>query len=275
MQYIHTDQFPRLAYRKLGNGPVVVLLHGFPENGNLWRNIWPALSENHTVIIPDLPGSGESTFTGETLSMEQLANSVKLILDKEGIEELLLAGHSMGGYIALAFAERYGQMLNGLSLVHSTAAADTDDKKENRRRSAELIQKGGKEPFVKQMIPNLFFEGFKREHPEVIEKQVQEALKIDAKSLIAFMDAMRSRPERTNVLKNSSFPIQFIVGKNDNVIPFNNILQQSHISSSNFVSVYQGCGHMSMLENSKALAIDMEEFISYCYQFEKNKMSRK
>lgn len=268
MQYIHTDEFPCLAYRKLGKGPVVVLLHGFPENGNLWRNIWPALSEDNTVIIPDLPGSGESTFTGETLSMEQLANSVKLILDKEGIDELVLAGHSMGGYIALAFAERYEHMLNGLSLVHSTALADTDDKKENRRRSAELIQRGGREPFVKQMIPNLFFDSFKQEHPEVVEKQVQEALKIEAKSLVAFLDAMRNRPERTNVLKNTSFPIQFIIGKNDHVIPFNNILQQSHLSNSNFVSVYQRCGHMSMLENPKALAIDMEAFISYCYQFE-------
>lgn len=133
MQYIHTDQFPCLAYRKFGEGPVIVLLHGFPENGNLWRDIWPALAKHNTVIIPDLPGSGESTFANEDLSIEHLAESVKLILDKEGIDEIVLAGHSMGGYIALAFAEKYPVMLRGLSLIHSTAAPDSDEKKKTGR----------------------------------------------------------------------------------------------------------------------------------------------
>jgi len=268
MQYIFTTQFPRLAYRKFGRGPAVMLLHGFPEDGNLWRNIWARLAQDNTVLIPDMPGSGESTFDGEELSMEVLAESVKMICDNEGLEELVLAGHSMGGYVALAFAERYSKMLKGLSLVHSTAAADTEDKKENRRKSAELIKKGGREPFVRQMIPNLFYEGFRENHAEVVEWQVREALEIEGRSLMAFLGAMRQRPERTKILERALYPIQFIMGKNDNVIPFNKLLQQTHLSNSNFVSAYDDCGHMSMFEKPEMLSADLEAFIKYCYQFQ-------
>lgn len=119
------------------------------------------------------------------------------------------------------------------------------------------------------MIPNLFFDGFRNVHTDIVERQVQEALKIEGRSLVAFLNAMRLRPDRLPVLKGLARPVQLIIGKNDNIIPFNNILQQTHASNSNFVSLYDNCGHMSMFENPAMLILDLEEFISYCFQLEK------
>lgn len=114
--YLNTETFPELAYLKTGVGPALILLHGFPESGSLWRNIWPSMAASFTVIIPDIPGSGESTFTGEQITMEQLATGIKQVMDKENIQEAVLVGHSMGGYIAFAFADLYPAYVKGLKI---------------------------------------------------------------------------------------------------------------------------------------------------------------
>src|SRR5690606_25097329 len=116
----------------------------------------------------------------------------------------VMVGHSMGGYIALAFAEKYPKVLKGLSLVHSTATADTEEKKETRRKSIALIEKGGKDAFVKGMIPNLFSNHFKGAHPEIIQKQIEQGQKLKAESMVGFYTAMINRPDRRNVLTEAA-----------------------------------------------------------------------
>lgn len=265
---ITAQNFPQLSYLKTGSGPVVMLLHGFPESGDLWREVWPSLSNQFTVIVPDLPGSGESSFDGETVSIEQLAGSVKLIADNEGIREAIIAGHSMGGYVALAFAELYGHMLRGLALVHSTAAADTEEKKETRRKSIELINKGGKEPFIRQMIPALFSTAFK-DGNEALNREIVKGLKLEAKSMVAFYNAMINRPERIATLNSAAYPVQWIFGKEDTIVPPSKVMQQSTLADINFVSIYPGSAHMSMLECPEQLSDDLAEFGRYCYKLTK------
>lgn len=262
--FLKTNNCERLHYRKTGQGPALLLIHGFPEDGQLWDGILSDLQENFTVIVPDIPGSGVSIL-GKVMTMESAADDVAAILKKEQIEEVVIAGHSMGGYIGLAFAERHSSMLKGFSLVHSTAKEDTEAKKELRRKSIELIRKGGKEPFVKGMIPNLFAKQFCESFPEIIQKQIISGQKLSAESMIAFYEAMIKRPVRTNVLKNAAFPVQWIIGKEDNVVPIADSLQQCHLSNVNFVSVYDDCGHMSMLENKDKLIFDIKEFMRYAY----------
>ncbi|RYD56492.1 MAG: alpha/beta hydrolase [Sphingobacteriales bacterium] len=261
---IRTERFPNLCYRKTGNGPAFVLVHGFPENGDLWRKVVPALSESFTVIVPDLPGAGESTFTGD-LSIEDMADSLNLILENEGIDKAVVAGHSMGGYTAFAFAERFKDKLAGLSLVHSTASADDEEKKETRRKSIALIEKGGKDAFIRQMTPNLFSKKFKEEYPEVIEQQVKRGLQLPAESIIAFYKAMINRPERVSILSSANYPVQWIVGKEDTIAPPEKIAEQSKLSDRTFVSVYPDVSHMSMLEDEKKLIEDLKKFTSYCF----------
>lgn len=269
MPTVSNDIFKQVSYRKYGKGNAVVLLHGFPEDGELWRHIYPALSAHFTVIVPDLPGSGDSTLSDGNLSIEQLATSVQLILEQEGIEKAVIAGHSMGGYTALALAEKYPSLVTGLSLVHSTAEADDDAKKETRRKSIELIRKGGREAFIKQMIPNLFSPVFKEGHKDVISDQVKRGMRLGADSLMAYQAAMMNRPQRKNVLEKATYPVQWIIGEDDNLIPFRKGLQQSFLGSRDFVSLYHDCGHMSMLEMPGKLTADMIEFVGYCYMPDK------
>jgi pimeloyl-ACP methyl ester carboxylesterase len=261
---IQTKTSTRLSYRKEGQGPALVLIHGFPENGGLWKQVWPILAVNFTIIVPDLPGTGASDLTAD-VSMDSLAQNINEILAKEEINEAVIVGHSMGGYAALALAEKYPDIVKGLSLVHSIASADNEEKKETRRKSIALIRKGGKEPFIRQMIPNLFSPTFKAGHPSVIEQQVKRGMELEADSMIAFYEAMIARPDRTNILKNASFPVQFIIGQDDAVIPPGAAVAQSRLSNRNFVSLYTDTGHMSMIENAERLSKDVTEFANYCF----------
>ena len=152
---VATSVSSQIFYAKMGSGPVLILLHGFPESGSLWRNVRDELSASYMLIIPDFPGSGNSILEKET-SISQMADCVKNIMDKEGIDKAVIAGHSMGGYVAFAFATSYPENVAGLSLVHSTPEADDDEKKQTRLKIIEIIRKGGKTAFISQMVPNLF-----------------------------------------------------------------------------------------------------------------------
>ena len=263
---IITKHFPNLAYRRYGSGPAVMLIHGFPASGSLWGEVVFHLSQSLTVLVPDIPGTGDSRLEGEAVTIEELATIVPAILDDAGIERCVVAGHSMGGYIALAAAELFGSRFNGLTLVHSTALADDEEKKEKRRKSIELIRKGGREQFIRGMIPGLFSEKFKNAHPDLIQERIEEGLKLPAASLIAFYNAMIDRPERLEVLRSAHFPIQWIMGKEDATIPWRASLQQSSLSDVSFVGLYDDCGHMSMIEQKKLLQKDLLMFVEYCLQ---------
>jgi pimeloyl-ACP methyl ester carboxylesterase len=262
---ISTPKCSNIFYRKAGKGHPVVLLHGFPENGGLWSKVMPGLAETFTVIVPDLPGAGESSLPTGTTTMEALAEAVAAVLQHEAIEHAVVAGHSMGGYTALAFAEKYPEQLKGLSLIHSAATPDTEEKKQTRRKSIELIRKGGKEPFVKGMTPNLFAERFNEQHGDVIAQQIERGMQLSGDSMIAFYNAMINRPDRVSILSEATFPVQWIMGKEDSVVPLQSALRQSCLANIDFVSLYNEVGHMSMLEQPEKLLCDLREFIAYCY----------
>lgn len=254
-----------ISYRKMGSGPAVVLVHGFPESGNLWRNIWDELAKKYTLLIPDLPGSGNSKLEQET-SMADLAACIKDILDHEQIDKAVIVGHSMGGYVGFEFADKYPAMVAGLSLVHSTPAADDEEKKKTRRKAIELIQGGAKKTFIRQMVPNVFSTPFKEAHPEIIEEQIAQAMELEEKSLVNFYKAMIDRNDHSGNLKDAAYPLQWIVGIDDNIIYYKNILTYSNLSPVNFVSMYPDCGHMSMFEAEEKLRADLVAFFDYCYK---------
>jgi len=154
--------------------------------------------------------------------------------------------------------------LAGLSLIHSTATADDAEKKEKRRKTIELIRKGGKEQFIRGMIPTLFSEQFRNAHPEVMDERIEDGLKLPDESLIAFYNAMIGRPERLEVLRSAAFPIQWILGEEDTTIPWKSCLQQSSLPVVSFVNLFAQSGHMSMIEQKNLLQKDLLMFVSYC-----------
>src|SRR4030095_9160758 len=155
MQKEFQFQNKKISYWVEGSGKPLMLVHGFAEDHRVWIYQEEFLEKKFQLIIPDLPGSGKSALLNET-SMESMAEVLKAILDRESISICSIIGHSMGGYVTLAFAEKYPGLLNSFCLFHSTAYPDNEEKKEARRKSIAFIKKNGVEEFLKTTTPNLF-----------------------------------------------------------------------------------------------------------------------
>ncbi len=265
MPEIVTAHCSAFCYRTFGSGPAIVLLHGFPADGSLWQELVYRLSERYKVLVPDLPGSGRSSLEGDT-SLEDMALCVREMLRAEQIDRVMMAGHSMGGYVALAYAKAFPETVVGLSLIHSTPAADDEERKTIRRKAIEIIKNGGKDMFIRQMIANLFASGFKQLSPGAVERITGSCLAMKEQSLINFYNAMILRPDRVEWLKTAGFPVQWVMGEEDNVLPYIKNITNCYLSDINFVSVLNNVGHMSMIECPETLTDLLSDFAGYAYR---------
>lgn len=239
----------------------VVLIHGYAEDGAIWDRQAACLKEHYRLIIPDLPGSGRSSpLPGET-SIDELAEYITAMLDKEQIAQCILIGHSMGGYIILAFAEKYPDRLKAIGLFHSTAYADSEEKRSARRKGIEFIRKNGAAPFIRQSTPNLFAESSRKEHPELVTELTERYTHFNPDSLIRYYEAMIKRPDRIAVLQQFTGPVLFIIGQQDNVIPLEQSLQQTHMPALAYIHILPLAGHLGMLEDSEASNRILDDFL--------------
>jgi pimeloyl-ACP methyl ester carboxylesterase len=259
----------KIFYRAEGKGKPVLLLHGFGEDGNIWNPQFNNLKEDHFVIVPDLPGSGQSEMLEGQCTMDDYAEAVKAITDKEIIEKegsqkksFTLIGHSMGGYITLAFAQKYPDVLNSFGLFHSSAFADDEKKIEVRRKAIDFIKKNGTEAFMKTSVPDLFSEKTKKEKPELVEELLMIANKISPEALIQYYEAMIKRPDTTSVLKSFPGPVLFIIGKHDAAIPLQASLEQCHIPAISSIHILQHSGHLGMREQQQLSNIYLTNFLN-------------
>jgi pimeloyl-ACP methyl ester carboxylesterase len=252
-----------LFYRDIGAGAPTLLLHGFAEDGTVWDNQVDTLSTACRLIVPDLPGSGRSSALTTAISIEGLATIIKDLLDQLKIDECNLIGHSMGGYIALAFAALYPERLNALGLFHSTACPDSDEKKVTRRKAIDFIRANGAAPFIRQSAPNLFSAHTREHRPEMIETMIAKYSGFAPGFLIAYYEAMIARPDRTDVLREFTRPVLFIIGQDDNVIPVQQSLGQSWLPSISHLHILKNTGHLAMLENPEKSNQLLREFINF------------
>lgn len=240
-----------LFYRVYGSGAPVLLLHGFAEDGTVWQQQVDGLAAKYRLIVPDLPGSGRSAM-GDDMSMEGLAAAVKRIVTDEVAddESFVLIGHSMGGYVTLAFAALYPGQLKGIGLFHSTAYADTADKKATRQKGIEFMLQHGAALFIQQTTPNLFSPRFKKEHPAIVEEFIGRYSNFSTESLVQYYKSMMARPDRTAVLEKATYPVLFIAGEYDAAVPPDHTMQQSHLPLVSYVHLLRHSAHMGMLEES-------------------------
>jgi len=242
--------------------PPLVLIHGFAEDSSVWDHQAAYLKNNHRLIIPDLPGCGRSSPLSGDTSMEELAGTVKAVLDAEGISECILIGHSMGGYITLAFAELYPDMLKAFGLFHSTSYADSEEKKAIRRKAIDFIRKNGSAPFIRQSTPNLFSESTRKEHPDWVNTLIERYADFDPAPLISYYEAMIRRPDRSHILQQFPRPVLFIIGEQDSAIPLNISLQQSHMPRVSYIYILEHAGHMGMIEEAERSSHILEELLN-------------
>jgi pimeloyl-ACP methyl ester carboxylesterase len=255
-----------LFCRDIGNGTPVMLLHGFAEDGATWDNIAGPLSAHCRLIIPDLPGCGRSSDLAASSSIEDLAAAVKALLDQLGIDKCIMIGHSMGGYITLAFAEKYPDRLTALGLFHSTAYPDSEEKKAIRRKSIEFIRKNGSELFIRQSTPGLFGQYTHQHHPELIDGMVDRYIGFPPDTLIACYQAMITRPDCTAVLREFRGPVLFIIGEEDNLIPMQGALEQSHLPAVSHIHLVKNTGHEGMHETPGPCTDILRDFINFVQQ---------
>jgi len=252
-----------LHYNIYGSdGRTVVLLHGFGEDSRIWAGMVEKLQQHYRLIVPDLRGSGRSTGNMENLSIDTLAADVELMLAKENITSCFMIGHSMGGYITLAYAEKFPGRLEGLGLFHSTAFADSAEKKETRKKNTDFIRKHGSAKFIAQANPNLFSGQFKEKYPEIVKEFTTRYSDISAVSLIAYTDAMMNRPDRTEVLKNFPKPVLLIIGEHDAAIPLEQSLKLCQIADFSYIYIATQSGHMGMLEEPQFCLKAIQDFLT-------------
>lgn len=254
-------QNDRIVYRVIGNGKPVMLLHGFGEDSTVWQSQIEALKNQYQLIVPDIPGSGKSALVPNA-NIEIYADVIKAICDVEKIPGLhSLVGHSMGGYVTLAVAEKYPTFLNSFGLFHSSAFADTEEKKQTRRKAIEFIKEKGAHTFLKTSTPGLFTQSYKDNHPDKVEALIEAGKAFSNEALIQYYEAMIARPDRTAVLKTFTTPILFIIGEHDQAIPFESSLQQCHLPVQSHVHILRQSAHMGMWEEPEKANTILADFL--------------
>lgn len=245
-----------IQYKIAGLGKTVILLHGFGEDSNVWQPQIDFLQAHFRLIIPDIPGSGQSAFIPDA-SIETYADILKEIINIEclkfplqGAEVVSIIGHSMGGYITLAFAEKYPNYLNSFGLCHSSAFADTEEKKETRKKAIAFIRSNGGYAFLKTSIPGLFTKEYYAKEPAKVEALIEAAKNFTDDALVQYYGAMIARPDRTRVLKDFERPVLFIIGEHDMAVPLQSSLQQCHLPKQSHVHILTNAAHMGMWEET-------------------------
>ena len=244
-----------------GKGATVVFLHGFLENKHMWNKIIPMVSKNKRVLAIDLLGHGQSGCLGYIHTMEIMAETVFAVLKSLRIRKIILIGHSMGGYVSLALAEKKPEIIKGLCLINSTANSDDTSRKTLRLR-ANKMAKINLSNIVRMSFINLFSEKSKCDYKAEIQNALNDALKTPLQGYIACQEGMRIRPNRLTVLKNGSFKKMFVLGKKDPVLSIKKGIQEAQETQSETVVLLGG--HMSHIENTNNLKVAIRAFIKLC-----------
>ena len=246
-----------IHYSDQGTGGGILLLHGFLEDLSMWDKVIERLEKTHRVISVDLLGHGKTGNLGYIHTMEEQAHMVKHLMDHLNMERYGIVGHSMGGYIALAFAEMFPEKISALCLMNSTAYADDKERKLNRDRGIRAVKQNHK-TFIRLAIPGLFSEENRAVFTEEILHVTEIALKMGPQGIIAALEGMKIRKDRTKLLKESDFPILMIMGKKDPALDYFSLLEQTEMG--NVSKVVFDDGHMSHIENEADLIAAIENF---------------
>jgi pimeloyl-ACP methyl ester carboxylesterase len=246
-----------ISYSDTGKGTTIVLLHGFLENQSMWDNYIATFSKKNRVVTIDLLGHGATECLGYLHTMEDNADAVHAVLSELRIRKVILVGHSMGGYVALAFAELCPEYVKGLVLLNSTATADSEERKVNRDRAIRAVKQSFVN-FISLSISNLFSEGNRERLATEIEIVKNKALKTPLQGVVASLEGMKIRNDREVLLHLTTFPKLLVLGEKDPVLPHNETKQQ--VENTEVELVVFPDGHMSHIENKEELTAVLLQF---------------
>lgn len=239
----------------------LMLIHGFPESGDIFKAQIAALSTLYNLIVPDLPGSGASPYNPALQTTADFADSIQAIIIEEKIEKLVVIGHSMGGYIALAFGEKYPERLLGLGLLHSTAYQDNEAKKQNRLKAIETMQHYGGASFLRAMIPALFSANYKEKHAQVVQDLINTGSHFETRALQQYYQMMHDRIDKTDLFSKLTIPYLLISGTEDKAAPAGDLIQQATLIDTVMVEILSDAGHMGFIEKPEEVSKIIHQFM--------------
>lgn len=252
-----------MFFKTYGNpkNPPLVLLHGYLESMQVWNNFVKYLMEDLFIITPDLPGHGNSGVYNDIHTMEEMADAIRTLIDELNLKQIHLAGHSMGGYITMAFRELFPERLYSYILINSHCFADSEEKKQNREIEVKMIKAGKKNLIINANIPALFAKNFQDSFPMEIENIKKIAKATPENGIIALLNGMRIRPDRSWLLEKDNLPFMLISGLNDKLIPKNVIEKMEALSSVITKVELSDSGHMGFIEEAEQTAGSLKNFI--------------
>ena len=253
-----------IFYSEAGKGVPVVFLHGYCETSMIWKEFKDYLSRRNRVITIDMPGFGKSPRLNYAFSLQDIAAEIKEVLDEKRVTSFVMIGHSLGGYVALAFAREFPFALKGLGLFHSSVFEDTPDKKENRTKLIEFIKSNGVKPFIKTFVPSLFYEKNRKNFEETIEELSNAAEKTSPEMVMEYARAMRDRVSSVDFIKRFRKPVMFIIGEKDQSLPLKKSLEQAVMPANSHMLRLKDAGHMGMYENTADTLKFVQKFIAFC-----------
>ncbi|MGZ3882813.1 MAG: alpha/beta fold hydrolase [Bacteroidia bacterium] len=264
---LKTAKFKNAAvtFSDTGKGRAVVLLHGFLGSHQIWQDAIANLSRSYRVIAIDLPGHGGTPCFGYVHSMELMAKCVKAVMDQLRLKKYVIIGHSMGGYAALAFADLFPDNLRGICLYHSTAYADSEEKKRDRTRSVKVV-KANHQIYTSEVIRNLFA----TKNLKYLSREISFARKIASKTskqgIVAALEGMKDRISRDIILGLVDYPIMMVIGELDNILPAAQLREQAEVIRNRQVLYLEHDGHMGFLESPKASNKALRQFLRKCFK---------
>lgn len=248
-------------FDKRGAGEKVLLVHGFCEDHHIWLETADRLAAHYEVMLPDLPGFGASDIPPEGFSMQDYATWLKELVEQEWGSPFCFVGHSMGGYIGLAYAELFPQKLNSFALVNSHVYADSEEKKALRHRFIAFLQRHGVEPILRDLYRDLFTKEYLQAHPESLEALMERGRQFKAEGIIRAAEAMMQRPDRSAVWANLSVPSLMLAGRLDPLIPESRSIEQAVQGNEVMVEIIDNLGHMGPTEQAEAVAEILHSFL--------------
>ncbi len=251
----------KLHYSIKGTGEVIILLHGYLESSEVWENFDRKLSEKFSVVCVDLPGHGLSDIYGDTHTMEFMATAVKDLITGLGISRVFLTGHSLGGYVALAFLEQFPELLSGYCLFHSHPFADSPEIIEKRKREIELVRAGKKNLIYPDNVEKMFASINLAKFPGALNRSKEIASKISGDGIVAVLNGMMARPSRLSLMEKGSLPCLWILGSMDNYIPCDGIQAKVKLPRTAELVILNNSGHMGFIEDEEKSLNAITEFV--------------
>jgi pimeloyl-ACP methyl ester carboxylesterase len=252
----------RIYYSDSGNGTAVVLLHGYLETSEVWHGFAEKLSEKCRVILVDLPGHGMSDSYGAIHTMEFMATVIKELLNDLGLNKVFLTGHSLGGYVTLAFLDLFPDFLSGYCLFHSQPFADTPETIEKRMREVRIVQEGKKEMMYHENITRMFARSNLELFSDALQRSKEIASRLNDDGIIAVLNGMMIRPSRLSVMEEGKVPCLWILGAMDNYISCEIIQPKVKLPSNARLAVLKNSGHMGFVEEEELSVKILSEYVN-------------